>query len=111
MKLTQVCIISLAKIEQRPISDPIFVLINPEDSGAENIAQRSVKYITEGKALNVMLLINGSKEGSSCPSLPKLKALIPAEKTYTIMMFNEESLMKVAFMMISAAKDMKKEAR
>ncbi len=111
-KPCQISNISLPTLDRIGLSEAVVIMVNPADpEPARQIVTMAIKYIEERKAKNTMMLINGSQEQEKlyekCPELKKLEAMVGHEKTYVVEAFTEESLAKVAHMMISLARAVK----
>ncbi len=109
LRLCHLCVIALPKFDRIPVTEPLLLMVNPEDKEAETFAHDAITYLKDKKPQYVALLINAGGSQSAdhykaCPSVGTLEGMFKADRVYNITMFSEETLARVAFLMISIGK-------
>ena len=111
-KICQVRNIFYPTLDKISTDTAIMIMVNPADKELVAITiKNALLYIQMKDVRNLMLLVNVSKDEHKrydiCPDLENLEALIGTARTYLIKEFSEETLAKVAYMIIELASDIK----
>jgi len=112
-KVCQISNISVPKIDRVSEKDCIMIMIDIKSKLYEQILKNTIEYIAAKGPNNIVLLINGKdeygyeKEKTNNILLVQLEDLLGEEKKFVINKFTEESLAKVAFLMINIAQKLR----